>query len=103
MIDKESISPLLSKHFDITDNPIENLLIRFLSKIKDLVQFEGFAIKELDSIEISGDKLNARVIGEPLDTQKHILRNEIKRITYHNFLLKRYNNAFWKTRVVIDL
>jgi len=103
IIDSETVIPTQSQQIEIYSDRTKSLLIDFLSKIKDIVQFEEFVIKEINNIRIMDNHLQAVILGEPIYTEKHLFLSEIKRVTSHDFILKRYPNGFWKARVVLDL
>ena len=53
-------------------------------------------------LAVEGTTLNARVMGEPITTGRHVLWREIKAITYHG-LVVRQSGHHWEAEVIVDI
>ncbi len=75
----------------------------YLSSTRRMV-FWDFKIKRMD-VGANGRsplRLHAAVVGEKMDTKKHILKKEVKAMTYHGLSLKK-TRAGWVAEVILDV
>jgi SHS2 domain-containing protein len=91
----------------ITDHDdLEDLLVLWLEKI--IYHFETasmvFAVFNVNSVKRSGDgyKLEAEIIGENFDSNRHEIKTGIKAPTYHQLEVKK-NGQKWWGRVIFDI
>ena len=93
------------KIIKINSDNIEDLLYDFLSEILFLKDKDSFLFKKSNvKITEKGKKysLNAELSGEPIDREKHELRNDIKAITLHMFKVEKTKDGY-KAVVVVDV
>lgn len=96
MLDTASVQPRQSHDIVLSADGLDELLHDWLSELLFLFEVEGIAFSDFDVQRIEminkadddGDsdvwKLSAKVGGEPLDTQTHGFKTEIKAVTYHD-------------------
>lgn len=87
--DAESIEPVISKEIVCEADNLEQLLVDWLSELLFVLEVEGLLFNRFEvSIDSTGKegemkRLVATVQGEEMDLKKHVLKTEIKAITYH--------------------
>ena len=94
-----------NKIIKIKANNVEDLLFDFLSEILFLKDKDSFLFKKSNvKINEKNEKyyLNAELFGEPIDREKHELRNDIKAITLHMFKIEKTKSGY-KDLVVVDV
>jgi SHS2 domain-containing protein len=80
----------------------EALLVDWLNHLLYLNDTKGFFAKQIEILELSTQRLKARLAGEELDFRRHILKNGVKAATYHHLAISR-NNGGWEARIIFDL
>ena len=80
----------------------EALLVDWLNHLLYLNDTKSFFAKQIEVLELSPQRLKARLAGEELDPQRHILKTGVKAATYHHLAINR-NNDGWQARVIFDL
>jgi SHS2 domain-containing protein len=80
----------------------EALLVDWLNHLLYLNDTKSFFAKQIEVLELSPQRLKARLAGEELDPQRHILKTGVKAATYHNLAISR-NNGGWEARIIFDL
>ncbi len=84
---------------------LADLLFEWLSEIVYWKDAAGVVFHEAP-LTLIGEKgmwkLEARLVGAPVDPQTQTLRNDVKGITKHLYGLKQ-DEARWKVRVVLDV
>ncbi len=83
------------------DGDLENLLVRWLTELlyvheTERVLLSGFSIRKLDARLIE-----AHVTGERIDPDRHVVRLEIKAVTYHDLAIEETAGR-WGVRVIFD-
>jgi SHS2 domain-containing protein len=68
----------------------------FLHDVENLL-FKGFKV---DSVGEEG--LKAIVKGEPFQEGVHVIKTEVKAVTYHQIEVRRGNRG-WRAQVILDL
>lgn len=113
MLDTASVQPRQSHDIALSADGLDELLHDWLSELLFLFEVEGIAFSDFDvqSIEMENKadddgnsdvwKLSAQVGGEPLDTQTHGFKTEIKAVTYHDLDVTCDDNGCTAT-VLVD-
>jgi SHS2 domain-containing protein len=68
----------------------------YLHDVEDLL-FRSFFIEELRD-----GSLKARARGEVFDEKRHVMKTEIKAVTYHQIEVKKEKER-WRARIIFDL
>lgn len=100
--DISTITPGVNRSVSVTGNDIETLFMNWLRELLYLfaVYQEIYAEFEIQSLQPT--HLEACILGEPLDLEKHDFHTEIKAVTYHQFAVTNENGT-WRARVIFDV
>ncbi|MFO7619143.1 MAG: archease [Thermoplasmata archaeon] len=82
MCDASTVRPLKVKKLEIEFDDLEQLLVDWLSRLLFLCDVDDMLFSEFE-VRISGNTLKATIKGEKLDAERHLLKTDIKAITYH--------------------
>ena len=90
------------KKITIEGADVADLLINFLREL--LYQFNGekFITDRCEIIKFSNKELQARLTGESFNSKKHLIKTEIKAVTYSRLSVERVK-AGWRARVIFDV
>jgi SHS2 domain-containing protein len=104
MADLKTVKPFLAREIMLENEAVDGLLIDWLSELVFL--------KDSDSILFSQFEVNIRkndvyvlkgvAKGEKIDREKHIIRSDVKAVTYHLLEVKKTGDK-WVARVVLDI
>ena len=100
--DSKNISVVQEKELIITGADMADMLINLLRETLYMFHSQMWLCKRCEILELSEEKIVARVAGEPYDAQKHQLKMEIKAVTYHTLKIERVENG-WRARVIFDV
>ena len=100
-VDSET-KPLEEKTLKIKGSDLEDTLINFLREALYLFNGQGWLVRGCEPLELTGRYIVARLQGEPYNPQKNQLKTEIKAVTYHGLIIKKYKNS-WQAKVVFDV
>ncbi len=79
-----------------------DLLINFLREVLYLFNGEALILGKCEITECGNKTLDARLLLEPYNKKKHVMKTEIKAVTYHGLSVERIKNG-WRARVIFDV
>ena len=90
---------------DATGKDYSSLLYNFLEEFLFLLDAEDFLLAKINKIKISGEELEAEVIGDK--ASKYRISNDVKAITYNQMFVRQEteggNKGLWVCQVVVDV
>jgi SHS2 domain-containing protein len=90
------------KKITVEGTDIADLLINFLREILYLFNGEKFITGGCEIIKFTNQELQARLTGESFNSKKHLIKTEIKAVTYSGLTVKK-EKAGWKARIIFDV
>lgn len=90
------------KKIFIEGTDVSDLLINFLREILYLFNGEKFVTGSCEIIKFTNKELQARLPGELFDSKKHLIKTEIKAVTYSGLKVERVKVG-WKARIIFDV
>jgi len=104
MVDTAGIAPKIKKEIEVESEELDKLLFDFLQELVYYKDAEAllFSKFKVNIKRNSKYKLTAEVVGEPFDSSKHELRNDIKAITWHMFKVEQTAKG-WKCLIIVDV
>ena len=90
------------RHIFLKGDDIDLLLRDWLGELLYLSIVDEFLFKSFDIEGISDFSLKAKAWGEKFDPERHIIKREIKSVTYHQ-LKVTCNKGKWRARFVLDI
>ncbi len=105
MVNPKTVKPKLKKTLEISADTLENLMYDFLSELIYLKDTKGLLFNKY-SIKVKQVKnewtLSCMASGDKIDRKRHDLRNDLKAITMHMFVVEQRGRE-WYARVVVDI
>jgi len=103
MVDPESLRNTVERKIVLESENLDRLLYDFMTEL--------IVMKDVDSllfgsfrVEVSEGRSSMKAVlaGEPIDRERHRLRNDVKAVTMHLFGVK-HEARTWRTTVVLDI
>ena len=79
-----------------------DLMINWLREILYLWNGKERLVKSADITSLSETRLTAQVPFDPYDPDRHVIKTEIKAVTYHQIQVKRTPSG-WTARIIFDI
>jgi len=98
--DLDLVHPALVRRVEIDDDSSKSLII-FLNDLIYLWEVERFIPKTI-TLDGTGGKMAAIIMGEFLDESRHPLINDVKAVTYHQFSREEEPGRL-KATFIVDL
>ncbi|UCD71807.1 MAG: archease [Syntrophobacterales bacterium] len=81
---------------------LEDLMVNWLGELLYLHDVDGLLFRTFSIDELRDGSLKARARGEVFQEERHVIKTEIKAVTYHQIQVKKEKGR-WKARIIFDL
>jgi SHS2 domain-containing protein len=81
---------------------LEDLMVRWLGELLYVHDVDGLLFRSFWIDELRDRSLKARARGEAFDEKRHVMKTEIKAVTYHKIQVKEEKEG-WSARIIFDL
>lgn len=99
---KETGAGVKEKALTVEGSDPADLLINFLREILYLFNAEAAIIGTCEITKCGNKTLDARLWLEPYNKKKHVMKTEIKAVTYHGLAVEKTEKG-WKARIIFDV
>ncbi|MEW5909165.1 MAG: archease [Thermodesulfobacteriota bacterium] len=94
--------PLKKKAMSIQGKDLPDLMVNWLRELLYLWTGMSCLVVSIRVKRISLGVVDAEIGLTPYDRERHIIRNEIKAVTYHQIQVNR-TSAGWNSRIIFDV
>jgi SHS2 domain-containing protein len=103
MTDPSRVEPATIRKFEVSAENVDDLLYNFIAELIFIKDAEKLFLSHFET-EIGQDQrsLKAVVAGEPIDYNKHVIRTDVKAVTYHGLQIRKEDRRF-TVRMILDL
>jgi protein archease len=103
MVDPSTLRVETTRDLELKADDADRLLYDFLTELIVIKDVDSLLFKEVKvRVDADNNTLSASLMGEPIDRDRHALRNDVKAVTMHMFGIKQEGDA-WKATVVLDI
>lgn len=103
MVDPETLRAKTERKIELKAEDKDRLLYDFLTELIVIKDVDSLLFKEFKvRVGNKGSTLSASLKGEPIDRERHTLRNDVKAVTMHMFGISKEGDH-WKATVVLDI
>lgn len=103
MVDRRTVGAAMEKTLKLSAPDTDRLLYDFLTELIILKDVDSLLFKQFQvKVGRDGRALACKMKGEPIDREKHGLRNDVKAVTMHLFGVRR-TGRLWEATVVLDI
>ncbi len=103
IVESDSIAALEEKQLSVSGVDTSDALINLLREALYLLHGQSWLCKTCEILEMEEEHIAARLQGEPYDAKKHLLKMEIKAVTYHTLKIEQVADKNWRVRVIFDV
>lgn len=98
----EKIEPATARRLDVEGVDLADLWINFLREILSLFTMNKFLVRSCKIVQMNNHTLSAELLGEKLDIRRHVIKTEIKAVTYHQAAVQQAQDG-WEGKVIFDV
>jgi len=100
--DLRKVRRRVERRIKIGGEILDRLMVDWLSELLYLHDVENLLFKGFKVESIGEDGLMAVVKGEPFQQKIHVIKTEVKAVTYHRIEVRQEKGG-WKAQVILDL
>ncbi|MGQ9509743.1 MAG: archease [Thermodesulfobacteriota bacterium] len=100
--DIRKVRKRIERKIEIGSETLERLMVDWLSELLYLHDVESLLFSQFQVESVGESGLKAKAWGEPYEEGRHLIKTEVKAVTYHQIQVKE-KNGFWKAQVILDL
>jgi SHS2 domain-containing protein len=100
--DLRKVRRRIERRINIRGESLDRLMVDWLSELLYLHDVENLLFKGFKVDSVGEDGLKAIVKGEPFQDGVHVIKTEVKAVTYHQIEV-RQKNGRWRAQVILDL
>ena len=90
------------RRINIGGESLERLMVDWLGELLYLHDVENLLFKGFKVESVGEDGLQAVAKGEPFQEGVHVIKTEVKAVTYHQIEVRQENRG-WRAQVILDL
>jgi SHS2 domain-containing protein len=100
--DLKSVRPLTARIVKCSGDDPEILFFDFINEIIFLISTEAMLFSQVD-VRIKGSELEARLLGEAINPERHDPAVEIKGASFNGLVVRQDKKCLWIARCVVDV
>jgi len=100
--DLRKVRRRIERRINIGGESLDRLMVDWLSQLLYLHDVENLLFKGFKVESVGKDGLKAIVKGEPFREGIHVIKTEVKAVTYHQIEV-RQENGRWRAQIILDL
>jgi len=100
--DLRKVRRRIERQIDIGGESLDRLMVDWLSQLLYLHDVENLLFKGFKVESVGKDGLKAVVKGEPFRDGIHVIKTEVKAVTYHRIEVGQ-KNGHWRAQIIFDL
>jgi len=100
--DMKRVRRSVRRRIEIRKESLERLMVDWLSELLYLHDVEYLLFREFKIESVGEDGLRAVVRGEPFQKGVHVIKTEVKAVTYHQIEVRKENGK-WRAQIIFDL
>ena len=100
--DPSKVQEKVEKEIALSYHDLETLMVDWLGELLYLHDVEGLLLRRFEVRSIEDGCFEARAWGEFFQERQHVIRTEVKAVTFHQLEVKQQRGS-WRARVILDL
>ena len=100
--DLRKVRRRIERRINIRGESLERLMVDWLSELLYLHDVENLLFKGFKVESVGEDGLKAVAKGEPFREGAHVIKTEVKAVTYHRIEVRKEKGR-WRAQIILDL
>lgn len=100
--DLRKVKLRVEKRVELKGESLDRLMVDWLGELLYLHDVDHLLFREFAMEFVGVEGLKAVVKGEPFQEGVHVIKTEVKAVTYHQIRVVKRNDG-WRARVIFDL
>jgi SHS2 domain-containing protein len=100
--DLKKVRRRIERRIEIRGESLDRLMVDWLSELLYLHDVENLLFKGFKVESVGENGLKAIAKGEPFQEGVHVIKTEVKAVTYHQIEVRK-KNGNWRAQIIFDL
>jgi SHS2 domain-containing protein len=100
--DLRKVKPRVEKRVELRGESLDRLMVGWLGELLYLHDVDHLLFRKFDIESVGEEGLRAVAKGEHFQEGVHVIKTEVKAVTYHQIRVEKRNGG-WRARVIFDL
>lgn len=100
--DLKKVRSQIERQIQIEGESLDRLMVDWLSELLYLHDVENLLFKRFKIMSVGEEGLRAIVKGEQFREGVHVIKTEVKAVTYHQIEVRQKSGG-WKAKIIFDL
>ena len=100
--DLRKVKPRVERKINLGGESLDRLMVRWLGELLYLHDVDHLLLSEFVVTSVGEEGLRAVAKGEPFQEGVHVIKTEVKAVTYHQIRVEKKDGG-WRARVIFDL
>jgi SHS2 domain-containing protein len=100
--DLRKVKRRIERPITLGGESLDRLIVDWLNELLYLHDVESLLFKGFEIKSVGKNGLRAIVKGEPFQEGIHVIKTEVKAVTYHQIEV-RQESGYWRAQIIIDL
>jgi SHS2 domain-containing protein len=100
--DLKKVKPRIERQINIGEESLDRLMVDWLSELLYLHDVESLLFKRFKIESVGEGGLRGFVKGERFQEGVHVIKTEVKAVTYHQIEVQQKNGR-WRAQIIFDL
>ncbi len=100
--DLKKVKGRTERRIEIEGEDLRRLMVEWLSELLYLHDVENLLFNWFKVDSVGAEGLRAIVKGEPFQEGVHVIKTEVKAVTYHQIKVEKEDGT-WKAQIIFDL
>ncbi len=100
--DLRKVRGRIERRVNLGGESLDRLMVDWLSELLYLHDVEHLLLKGFNVDAVGENGLKAAVKGEPFQEGVHVIKTEVKAVTYHQIEVRQEDGG-WRAQVILDL
>ncbi|MGB5157885.1 archease [Desulfobacterium sp. N47] len=101
-VDTGNLRPLPETSITVSGQDWPDLMVNWLRELLYLFTGKDMIIKSAKIVSLAEYALTANIRYEPFLPTRHIIKNDIKAVTYHQIMVEQAGEK-WKAKIIFDV
>jgi len=94
MLEPGGVRPRQQRRIEARADDVEGLLVGWLGEVVFAFDADGFSPARARVERLEAGMVEGTLCGEPFDHERHVVRNAIKAVTWHNLKVERQGELY---------
>jgi SHS2 domain-containing protein len=100
--DLDKVAGRVTRKIELGEESLDRMMVDWLSELLYMHEVDQLLFNEFKVESVGNEGLKAVAKGEPYRDGVHVIKTEVKAVTYHQLFVEKENGG-WRAQIIFDL